>query len=197
MTHKIKNIFFITVLLFMIACTKNPMGAFRGIDIGLDPRTLGMQLDDGLMQKNLIARLSLLDKKYFLDIQVEVLDGRIFLTGKVDEPEEKIKLTKMAWETKGARTVLNAIEIRGQEGFKQKTADILITTQLRSAIIFNKIINSRNYSLETINNKIYIFGIAYTEEERKEVIKEAEEIHNVKEVIPSIYLVDDLSRNKL
>ena len=195
--NKILIIFF-GLFLLTTCSTKSPMGAFRGIDIGLDPRTIGMQIDDGLMQKNLVARISLIEKKYFLDIQVEVLDGRIFLTGKVDEPEEKLKLTKMAWETKGVRTVLNAIEIRGKnEGFRQKAGDVLLTSQLRAAIIFNKSINSRNYTLETINKKIYIFGIAYSEEERAEVIKEAEEIHNVKEVIPSIYLVDDLSRNKL
>ena len=199
MIREIKSLLILSLLIFLLSCsTKSPMGAFRGIDIGLDPRTIGMQIDDGLMQKNLVARISLTEKKYFLDIQVEVLDGRIFLTGKADEPEEKLKLTKMAWETKGVRTVLNAIEIRGRnEGFRQQAGDVLLTSQLRAAIIFNKSINSRNYTLETINKKIYIFGIAYSEEERAEVIKEAEEIHNVKEVIPSIYLVDDLSRNKL
>ena len=166
------------------------------MDITFDPRTIGMQIDDTIMQKNLIARLALTDKKYFLSIQVEVLDGRIFVTGKVNEPEEKIKITKLAWETKGVRSVKNAIEIKGRSSFKSTAADILITSQLRSAIIFNKKIKSSNYTLETINKKIYIFGIAFNEDEKKEVIKEAKEIYDVKKVVPTIYLVSELSRNK-
>ena len=156
-----------------------------------------MQIDDTLMQKNLVARLTLTKKKYFLSIQVEVLDGRIFLTGKVEEPEEKIKITKSAWETKGARSVKNAIEIKGQSNFKSTTKDVLITAQLRTALFFNKLTKSGNYTLETINKKIYIFGIAINDEERKEVIEEAKKIFDVKEVIPTIYLVSELSRNKI
>jgi len=156
-----------------------------------------MQFDDILMEKNLVARLILSEKKYFLSVQVEVLDGRIFLTGKVDEPEEKIKITKLAWETKGARSVKNAIEIKGQSNFKSTAKDILITSQLRTALIFDKLIKSGNYTLETINRKIYIFGIAMNEEEKKEVIAEAKNIYDVNEVIPTIYLVSELSRNKI
>ena len=149
------------------------------------------------MQKNLSARLALTDKKYFLSIQSEVLDGRIFLSGKVDEPEEKIKITKMAWETKGVRSVKNAITIKGQSNFKSTAKDILITSQLRSALIFNKKTKARNYTLETINKNIYIFGIAMDSEEKEEVINEANKIYDVKKVYPSIYLATDLSRNKL
>ena len=149
------------------------------------------------MQKNLSARLALADKKYFLSIQSEVLDGRIFLSGKVDEPEEKIKITKMAWETKGVRSVKNAITIKGQSNFKSTAKDILITSQLRTALIFNKKTKARNYTLETVNKNIYIFGIAMDEEEKKEVINEANKIYDVEEVIPSIYLASELSRTKL
>ena len=137
------------------------------------------------------------DKKYFLTVQSEVIDGRIFLSGKVDEPEEKIKITKMAWETKGVRSVKNAISIKGQSNFKSTAKDILITSQLRSALIFNKKTKARNYTLETINKNIYIFGIAMDEEEKKEVINEANKIYDVKDIIPSIYLANELSRNKL
>ena len=156
-----------------------------------------MQIDDTIMQKNLNARLALTDKKYFLSIQSEVIDGRIFLSGKVDEPEEKIKITKMAWETKGVRSVKNAISIKGQSNFKSTAKDILITSQLRSALIFNKKTKARNYTLETINKNIYIFGIAMDEEEKSEVINEANKIYDVENVIPSIYLVSELSRNKI
>ena len=156
-----------------------------------------MQIDDTIMQKNLSARLALADKKYFLSIQSEVLDGRIFLSGKVDEPEEKIKITKMAWETKGTRSVKNAITIKGQSNFKSTAKDILITSQLRSALIFNKKTKARNYTLETVNKIIYIFGIAMDEEEKKAVINEANKIFDVKGVVPSIYLASELSRNKL
>ena len=169
----------------------------KGVDITFDPRTIGMQIDDTIMQKNLSARLALTDKKYFLSIQSEVMDGRIFLSGKVKEPEEKIKITKIAWETKGVRSVKNAISIKGQSNFKGTAKDILITSQLRSALIFNKNTKARNYTLETINKTIYIFGIAMTEEEKKEVINEANKIFDVKNVIPSIYLVSELSRNKI
>ena len=193
-----KKIFSLLIIfLFLISCSGKNLGSFgRGVDITFDPRTVGMQIDDTIMQKNLIARLALTDKKYFLSIQVEVLDGRIFVTGKVNEPEEKIKITKSSWETKGVRSVKNAIEIKGKSNFKSTAADILITSQLRSAIIFNKKIKSSNYTLETINKKIYIFGIAFDEDEKKEVIKEAKEIYDVKEVVPTIYLVSELSRNK-
>ena len=188
------SIFLITI--FLSSCS--PAGRFgAGVDITFDPRTIGMQIDDTIMQKNLIARLSLNEKRYFLNIQVEVLDGRIFLSGKVKEPEEKIKITKLAWETKGVREVKNAITIKGQSNFKQTAKDILITSQLRTALIINKKTKSRNYTLETINKKIYIFGIAMDIDEKKEVLSEAEKIYDVEKVIPSIYLATELSRNKI
>ena len=166
------------------------MGRFgAGVDITFDPRTIGMQIDDTIMQKNLSARLALAEKKYFLSIQSEVRDGNIFLSGKVEEPEEKIKITKMAWETKGVRSVKNAITIKGQSNFKSTAKDILITSQLRSALIFNKKTKARNYTLETINKTIYIFGIAMDQEEKKEVINEANKIYDVKKLFPQFILL--------
>ena len=193
-----KIIKFLLVLLILTSCSFKNFSSFgRGVTVSFDPRTVGMQIDDTIMQKNLVARLTLTEKKYFLKIQIEVLDGRIFLTGKVDEPEEKIKITKLAWETKGIREVKNAITIKGSSNFKQTAKDILITSQLRTALIFNKKTKARNYTLETINKKIYIFGIAMDNEEKKEVLSEAEKIYDVEKVIPSIYLVTELSRNKI
>ncbi len=190
---KIASLLFI---IFFSSCSSvSQFGA--GVDITFDPRTIGMQIDDTIMQKNLSARLALANKKFFLSIQSEVMDGRIFLSGKVDEPEEKVKITKMAWETKGVRSVKNAITIKGQSSFKSTAKDILITSQLRSALIFNKKTKARNYTLETINQNIYIFGIAMDKEEKKEVINEANKIFDVKKIFPSIYLASDLSRNKL
>ncbi len=186
---------FLIIILLTSCSSVSQFGA--GVDITFDPRTIGMQIDDTIMQKNLSARLALTEKKYFLKVDTEVRDGNIFLSGKVDEPEEKIKITKMAWETKGVRSVKNAITIKGQTSFKGTAKDILITSQLRSALIFNKKTKARNYTLETINKKIYIFGIAMDEEERKEVINEANKIYDVKKVIPSIYLASELSRSKL
>ena len=191
-----KKIISLLLIFFLVSCTS--VGRFgTGVDITFDPRTIGMQIDDTIMQKNLTARLALSEKKYFLSIQSEVIDGRIFLSGKVGEPEEKIQITKMAWETKGVRSVKNAITIKGQSNFKSTAKDVLITSQLRSALIFNKKTKARNYTLETINRNIYIFGIAMDNEEKKEVINEANKIYDVKEVIPSIYLASELSRNKL
>ena len=191
-----KKIFSLILIFVLTSCTSaSQFGA--GVNITFDPRTIGMQIDDTIMQKNLSARLALADKKYFISIQNEVLDGRIFLSGKVDEPEEKIKITKMAWETNGVRSVKNAITIKGQSNFKSTAKDILITSQLRTALIFNKNTKARNYTLETVNKKIYIFGIAMNEEEKKEVINEANKIYDVEEVIPSIYLATELSRTKL
>ena len=187
----------ILIFLLLTSCSGSGVGTFgKGVSITFDPRTVGMQIDDTIMQKNLIAKLTLTEKIYFLTIQVEVLDGRIFVTGKVDRPEEKIKITKLAWETKGVRSVKNAITIKGQSNFKGTAGDILITTQLRTALFLNKLVSSSNYTLETINKKIYIFGISFTEDEKKEVLEEANKIYNVKEVIPTIYLVSELSRNK-
>ena len=183
-------------MLLLASCT-SAVRFGAGVDITFDPRTIGMQIDDTIMQKNLNTRLALSEKKYFLAIQTEVIDGRIFLSGKVDQPEEKIKITKMAWETKGVRSVKNAITIRGQSNFKSTAKDILITSQLRTALILNRKTKARNYTLETIDKNIYIFGIAMDEEEKKEVIKEANKIYDVKKIIPSIYLAAELSRNKL
>ena len=191
-----KKIISVLIIFLLTSCSSvSQFGA--GVDITFDPRTIGMQIDDTIMQKNLSARLALKDKKYFLSIQLEVIDGRIFLSGKVDEPEEKIKITKMAWETKGVRSVKNAITIKGQTNFKSTAKDILITSQLRSALIFNKKTKARNYTLETINRNIYIFGIAMDIDEKQEVMNEANKIYDVKEIYPSIYLVSELSRNKL
>jgi len=191
-----RKIISILIILFLFSCTS--VSRFgTGVDITFDPRTIGMQIDDTIMQKNLSARLALKDKKYFLSIQSEVIDGRIFLSGKVNEPEEKIKITKMAWETKGVRSVKNAITIKGQSSFKSTAKDILITSQLRSALIFNKKTKARNYTLETINKNIYIFGIAMDKEEKEEVINEANQIYDVNKIFPSIYLASELSRNKL
>ena len=193
-----KIISLIFLILILNNCAGRNLSTFgKGVSISFDPRTVGMQIDDTLMQKNLVARLTLTEKKYFLYIQIEVLDGRIFLTGKVDNPEEKIKITKMAWETKGARSVKNVIEIKGQSNFKSSAKDILITTQLRTALIFNKSVKSNNYTLETINKIIYIFGISMDDNEKKEVMDEASKIYDVEKVIPTIYLVSELSRNKI
>ena len=191
-----RRILSILIILILTSCTS--VGRFgAGVDITFDPRTIGMQIDDTIMQKNLSARLALAEKKYFLSIQSKVRDGNIFLSGKVEEPEEKIKITKMAWETKGVRSVKNAITIKGQSNFKSTAKDILITSQLRSALIFNKKTKARNYTLETINKNIYIFGIAMDQSEKEEVINEANKIYDVKKVFPSIYLATELSRNKL
>ena len=191
-----KRLISLILILFLAGCTSATRFG-TGVNITFDPRTIGMQIDDTIMQKNLSARLALTDKKYFLSIQSEVIDGRIFISGKVDEPEEKIKITKMAWETKGVRSVKNAITIKGQSNFKGTAKDILITSQLRTALIFNKKTKARNYTLETVNQNIYIFGIAMDEEEKREVINEANKIFDVKEVIPSIYLASELSRTKI
>ena len=167
-----------------------------GVSVAFDPRTVGTQIDDSIMQKNLSARIMLLDKKYIISVKSKVLDGRIFLTGKVDNPEEKLKITKLAWETKGARSVKNDIKIKENFNFKQSAKDLLITSQLRTALILSKKIKAVNYNIDTYKKKIYIYGIALTEDERKEVIKEAKEILDVEDVIASILLVDDLRVQK-
>ena len=189
---------FFSIIIILILTSCSSVGRFgAGVDITFDPRTIGMQIDDTIMQKNLSARLALAEKKYFLSIKSEVRDGNIFLSGKVEEPEEKIKITKMAWETKGVRSVKNAITIKGQSNFKSTAKDVLITSQLRTALILNKKTKARNYTLETINKNVYIFGIAMDQDEKKEVIDEANKIYDVSKVIPSIYLANELSRNKL
>jgi len=194
-----KNIFFILLLaLLTFSCVgTSSVGIFgSGVSVAYDPRTVGMQIDDSIMQKNLIGRLTLTDKKYIISISAKVLDGNIYLSGKVDEPEEKLKIIKMAWETKGVRSVQSTVTIKGNNNFKSTAKDILITSQLRTALIFNKLTKATNYTIDTINGKIYIFGIAMTKKEKEKVISEADQIHGVKDVIPSIYLVEELSRNK-
>ena len=163
-----------------------------GVSVAIDPRSLGTQIDDSLMQKNLTARILLLNKNYLLSVKSKVLDGRIFLTGKVDDPEEKLKLTKIAWETNGVRSVRNDIKIKEAFNFKQSAKDLLITSQLRTALILNKGIKATNYQIDTYKKKIYIYGISRTKDEKDLVITESKEILDVEDVIASILLVDNL-----
>jgi osmotically-inducible protein OsmY len=188
---------FLTLLILTSCVGTGSKGVFgTGVSIALDPRSLGTQIDDSIMQKNLVARLILLDKNYFLSITTKVLDGRIFLTGKVDDPEEKLKITKSAWETAGVRSVKNDIKIKEKFNFKRSAKDLLITSQLRTTLIFNKNVKSANYNIDTYKKKIFIYGIAMTSDERKEVINEAKQILDVEEVVASILLVEDLRIQK-
>ena len=193
-----KILLFILLILFIPNCAGvSSKGVFgTGVSVALDPRTVGTQIDDSIMQKNLLARLILADKKYLLNINLKVIDGRFFITGQVDNPEEKLIITKMAWETKGTRSVRNDIKIKENFNFKISVKDLLITSQLRTAIIFNKKIKASNYNIDTYKKKIYIYGIAQDNDERKEVINEANQILDVKDVISSILLIEDLSRQK-
>ena len=193
-----KNVIILFLLIFLGACVgSSTSGVFgTGVSIALDPRTLGTQIDDSIMQKSLQTRLVLTEKKYLVKLSVKVLDGRIFLRGKVDEPEEKLKITKMAWETKGARSVKNNIAIKQKFSFKNTAKDILITSQLKTALILNKNVKAANFNINTINQKIYVFGIAYNESEKKEIIQEAKQIVDVKEIVTSILMVSDLSRQR-
>ena len=190
-------ILFIAVLILPNCAGVSSKGIFgTGVSVAFDPRSVGTQIDDSIMQKNLSARVLILDKKYLFSVNSKVLDGRIFLTGKVDNPEEKLKLTKLAWETSGVRSVRNDIKIKEEFNFQQSAKDILITSQLRSAMIFNKNIKATNYQIDTYKKKIYIYGIALTSDEKDLVVKEAEEILDVEDVIASIILVDDLRIQK-
>jgi len=196
MRNKILLLFFLG-LIFSGCAGVASKGIFgTGVSVAFDPRTVGTQVDDSIMQKNLASRILLVDKKYLLSVNTKVLDGRIFLTGKVDSPEEKLKLTKLAWETSGVRSVRNDIKIKEEFNFQQSAKDILITSQLRSAMIFDKKIKATNYQIDTYKKKIYVYGIALTSEEKNLVIKKAKEILDVEDVIASIILVDDLRIQK-
>ena len=188
---------FLIFILFTSCVGTGSKGIFgTGVTLALDPRSLGTQIDDSVMQKSLSARLIMRDKSYLLSINTKVLDGRIFLTGKVEDPEEKLQITKLAWETTGVRSVKNDIKIKEDFNFKQSAKDLLITSQLRTAIIFNKKVKATNYQIDTYKKKIFIYGIAHTRDERKEVINEAKEILDVEDVIASIFLVEDLRIQK-
>ena len=193
-----KNLLTVLILFLLNGCVgSSTSGVFgTGVSIALDPRTLGTQIDDSIMQKNLLARLALTEKKYLIKLSVKVLDGRIFLGGKVDQPEEKLKITKMAWETKGARSVKNNIAIKQKFSFKNIAKDVLITSQLRTALILNKNVKSANFNIDTLNQKTYVFGIAHNENEKKEIIQEAKRIVDLKELVTSILLISDLSRQR-
>ena len=193
-----KNFATLFLLLLLNSCVgSSTSGVFgTGVSIALDPRTLGTQIDDSIMQKNLQARLALTEKKYIIKISVKVLDGRIFLRGKVDTAEEKLKITKMAWEIKGTRSVKNNIAIKQKFSFKNIALDALITSQLRVALILNKNVSSANFNIDTINQKTYVFGIAHSENEKKEIIQEAKQIVDLEELVTSILMVSDLSRQR-
>ena len=193
-----KNFLLLFLLFFLNSCVgSSTSGVFgTGVSVALDPRTLGTQIDDSIMQKNLQARLALSEKKYIIKISVKVLDGRIFLGGKVNEPEEKLKITKMAWETKGARSVKNNVAIKQKFSFLNMAKDVLITSQLRTALIINKNVKAANFNIDTINQKTYVFGIAHTEDEKKEIIQEAKQIVDLEELVTSILMVSDLSRQR-
>ena len=193
-----KNFIILFFLFLLSSCVGSSTGGVfgTGVSVALDPRTLGTQIDDSIMQKNLLARLALTEKKYLIKISIKVLDGRIFLGGTVDEPEEKLKITKMAWETKGARSVKNNIAIKQKFSFINATKDALITSQLRVALVFNKNVKSANFNIDTINQKTYVFGIAHDKNEKKEIIEEAKQIADLKELVTSILMVSDLSRQR-
>jgi len=195
-----KNKFIILMLISLILnnCVGvSSTGIFgTGVSVAIDPRSLGTQIDDSIMQKNLSARILLIDKNYFLSVKSKVLDGRIFLTGKVEDPEEKLKLTKVAWETEGVRSVRNDVKIKEEFDFKQSAKDILITSQLRTALIFNKEIKATNYQIDTYKKKIYIYGIASSKNEKDLVIQESKEILDVEDVVASILLVENLRIQK-
>jgi len=195
---KVKLIFIILIGIILSSCVGvSSKGIFgTGVSVALDPRTVGTQIDDSIMQKNLTARIIVKDKKYLLSVKSKVLDGKIFLTGKVENPEEKLQLTKLAWETKGVRSVRNDIKIKEKFNFKRSAKDILITSQLRTALILNKNIKATNYQIDTYKKKIYVYGIALTSEEKDLVISEAKEIIDVKDVVASILLVEDLRIQK-
>tara|TARA_X000000368_G_scaffold416660_1_gene411127 strand:+ start:241 stop:834 length:594 start_codon:yes stop_codon:yes gene_type:complete len=196
MKIKFLSIFFILLLLSSCVGTAS-RGIFgTGVSIAYDPRSVGTQIDDSIMHKNFVARLALSEKSYLISINTKVLDGRFFITGKVDDPEEKLKITKLAWETDGVRSVKNDIKIKENFNFKQSAKDLLITSQLRTALIFNKEIKATNYQIDTYKKKIYIYGIALSKDERKFVIDEAEQILDVEKVIASILLVEDLRIQK-
>ena len=191
---KNKLFIFILITFFLTGCVGvGSKGLFgTGVSVALDPRTVGTQIDDSIMQKTISAKILSKDKKYFLTVKNKVIDGRIFITGKVDNPEEKLIITKLAWETKGARSVRNDIKIKEEFNFKQSAKDLLITSQLRTALILNKNIKATNYQIDTYKKKIYVYGIALTSEEKDLVISEAKEILDVEDVIASIILVEDL-----
>ena len=195
---KIKIILIFLIGLVLGGCVGvSSTGIFgTGVSVAIDPRSLGTQIDDSIMQKNLSARILLLDKNYFLSVKTKVIDGRIFITGKVEDPEEKLKLTKLAWETQGVRSVKNDLKIKEDFNFKQSAKDLLITSQLRTALIFNDTIKATNYQIDTYQKKIYIYGIATTPDEKDAVIEEANEILDVENVIASILLVDNLRIQK-
>ena len=195
---KINYFYFFLIAIFLSGCVgSSSIGVFgSGVSVAIDPRTLGTQIDDSIMQKNLTTRIILLDKKYLLSTKTKVLDGRIFLTGKVDDPEDKLKLTKLAWETDGVRSVRNDIKIKEDFNFKQSAQDILITSQLRTALIVNKKIKASNYQIDTYKKKIYIYGIAISSEEKDLVVQEAKNISDIKDVIASILLVENLRIKK-
>jgi len=195
---KVKLIFIILIGIILSSCVGvSSKGIFgTGVTVALDPRTVGTQIDDSIMQKNLTAKIIFKDKKYLLAVKSKVLDGRIFLTGKVENPEEKLQLTKLAWETKGVRSVRNDIKIKEKFNFKRSAKDVLITSQLRTALILNKNIKATNYQIDTYKKKIYVYGIALTSEEKDLVISEAKEILDVKDVVASILLVEDLRIQK-
>ena len=193
-----KNFIILFFLLLLNSCVgSSTSGVFgSGVSIALDPRTLGTQIDDSIMQKNLRARLALTEKTYLIKISVKVLDGRIFLGGKVDEAEEKLIITKIAWETKGVRSVKNNIAVKENFSFKNFAKDVLISSQLRTALILNKNIKAANFNIDTINQKTYVFGIAHNNNERKEIVQEAKQIVDLKELVTSILMVSDLSRQR-
>ena len=195
---KIKLIHLFLILFILSGCVgASSKGIFgTGVSVALDPRSLGTQIDDSIMDKNLETRLLLLNKSYFLSVKIKVLDGRIFITGKINSLEEKLKITKLAWETEGVRSVKNDLKFKEEFNFKQSAKDLLITAQLRTALVFNKQIKSANYNIDTYKKKIYIYGIANSEDERKEVINEAKQILDIEDVIASILLVKDLRIQK-
>ena len=162
MNKTLKIILLITILYGCVPVVGvSTVGAIKtGVQISSDPRTFGTMVDDSIIEKAFKIKITQLENKYFLTVKGKSLDGRFFIKGEINSIDEKILMTKLAWETNGVRSVQNNLAVKDETTWRDKAQDILITSQLKVALVGNKNVKSGNFQVTTVNQNLYVFGIA-------------------------------------
>ena len=168
-------------------------GAAAGIGVAQE-RSIGNAIDDTAIATELSAKLFDDSFQLFRDVDLEVVEGRVLLTGKVEKQESRLRAEELAWKIEGVNEVANAIQVTSEGGIGSYASDVRISNQLRAKIIGDTDILGINYSIETVSQIVYLIGIAQSQEELDRVIGHARSIRGVKKVESYVRLKDDPRR---
>jgi osmotically-inducible protein OsmY len=152
---------------------------------------LSTSVSDSVIQTRLSESFFQTSQSIFLNVETSVNDGSVLLTGKLKTQEEKITATRLSWEIRGVREVINEIQLSDASSFKSSAKDLAASAQLRAALIRDANISSLNFSVDVVNGIVYLSGVAKNEEERERVVAHAQELRFAKQVVSYIILIYD------